>query len=56
MPDKVVFEFDEPIVLHLRFPQGRLIDRQPLRGGTARLRIASRWQLERFAPKRSTPI
>src|SRR5262249_351121 len=26
MIDKILFEFDEPVVLHLRFAQGRLID------------------------------
>jgi len=26
MPDKILFEFDEPVVVHLRFAQGRLID------------------------------
>lgn len=25
-PDKVLFEFGEPVVLHLRFAQGRIID------------------------------
>jgi len=26
LTDKITFEFDEPVVVHLRFPQGRLID------------------------------
>jgi len=26
MPPKITFEFDEPVVLHLWYPQGRLID------------------------------